>query len=143
MITAYFDDSGTHQGGKWGPSQIVAVAGIMGTESELMSLEGLWSEHLDAPLCGRKPRLKRFHMYECQNSVGEFEGWKRVETDYFCHQLAETIAKSGVTGYGCACSRKDWDELVVGNARLALGDAEGQCVRNCFLKGCAWAQSPT
>jgi hypothetical protein len=91
MLSAYFDDTGTHQGGKWGPSKIVAVAGIYGTESEMLSLEGMWREHLDAPLCGRKPPLKRFHMYDCQKSLNEFSGWTRTETDYFCHQLATVV----------------------------------------------------
>ena len=143
VLRAYFDDSGTHHGGKWGPSQIVAVAGIMGTEPEMETLDALWKEHLDAPLCGRKPPLKRFHMYDCQNSIGEFTGWSRTETDYFCHELAETIVKSKVSGYGFSCSRSDWDALVTGDVRVCWGDAEGVCVRNCFLMGCAWAQHNT
>jgi hypothetical protein len=41
MLTAYFDDSGTHAG-----SDIVLVAGIFGTEGQLTSLERLWQHAL-------------------------------------------------------------------------------------------------
>ena len=109
----------------------------------MLSLVGQWREHLDAPLCGRKPPLKRFHMYDCQNSLDEFSGWSRTETDYFCHQLAMVIATSGVSGYGIACSRKDWDELVADNVRAIMGDPEGLCVQNCIMMACAWAQHNT
>jgi hypothetical protein len=82
-------------------------------------------------------------MYDCQNSSGEFAGWTRTETDYFCHQLGTAIIDSGVSGYGFASSRKDWDDLITGDARAVLGDSEGNCVRNCFLKAAAWAQNNT
>lgn len=143
MLRAFFDDSGTHEGGRWGPSKVVAVAGIFGTEAEMRGLEAMWQRHLDRPLCGRKEKLSRFHMTECQDSRGEFTGWSRTETDYFCHQLGTAIIESGVGAYGMACFRKDWDELITGNARAVLGDAEGNCVRNCFLKATAWAQQFT
>jgi len=143
MLRAFFDDSGTHTGGRDGPSKVVAVAGIFGTEGELRGLEAEWQKHLDFPLCGRKQKLSRFHMTECQASDGEFAGWSRTETDYFCHQLGTTIVESGVGAYGMACSRQDWDELIVGDVRAAMGDAEGNCVRNCFLKATGWAQKYT
>jgi hypothetical protein len=143
MLQAFFDDTGTHDGSKWGPSKIVAVAGIFGTEGDLRGLESEWRKHLDRPLCGNKPRLKRFHMVDCQRSVGEFTGWSRTETNYFCHQLGTAIIESGVAGYGFASSRKDWDDLITGDARDVLGDSEGNCVRNCFIKAAAWAQHST
>ncbi|MGA2312025.1 MAG: DUF3800 domain-containing protein [Xanthobacteraceae bacterium] len=143
MLRAFFDDSGTHEGGRWEPSKVVAVGGIFGTEGELRGLEAEWQKHLDRPLCGSKPKLSRFHMTECQASDGEFTGWTRTETDYFCHQLGTVIIDSGVSAYGMACFRKDWDDLITGDARAVLGDAEGNCVRNCFLKAATWAQMYT
>jgi len=142
MLRAFFDDSGTHEGGRWGPSKVVAVAGIFGTEGELRGLEIEWRKHLNHPLCGSKPKPRRFHMTECQAS-GEFTGWTRTETDFFCHQLGSVILESGVSAYGMACSRKDWDELIIGDTRAILGDAEGNAVRNCFLKATGWAQKFT
>ena len=138
MLRAYFDDSGTHD-----PSDIVLLAGIFGTEWQLSTLDRLWKEHLERPLSGRKPPLKRFHMYDCQNSLGEFVGWSRTETDYYCHQLRTAIIDSHVSGYGTACARKDWDDLVTGDIRANVGDSEGFCVRNCFIKSIAWAQHNT
>src|SRR5271166_2546480 len=85
MLRAFFDDSGTHEGGRWGASEVVAVAGIFGAEAEMLSLEGPWRRLLAEPLCGGKPSLSRFHMTECQDSRGEFTGWTRTESDFFCH----------------------------------------------------------
>lgn len=138
MLTAYFDDSGTH-----GHSNIVLMAGVFGTEAEMRSLELLWQHVLDDPLDGRKPPVGRFHMAECQDSRGEFEGWKRVEVDYFCHKLQDAILESGVAAYGMCCSRQDWDDVVTGDMRAILGDAEGFAVRNCFVKAIEWAKANT
>jgi|ERR1035437_915833 hypothetical protein len=138
MLTAYFDDSGTHT-----KSKIVMVAGISGTEGRLAGLEHSWRKHLERPLEGTKPRLKRFHMVDCQGSRGEFEGWSRPEIDHFCFQLQTEIIDSGVVAYGIACSRADWDDLVTGDIRAIFGDAEGMCIRNSFVRILGWAQSNT
>jgi hypothetical protein len=136
MLSAYFDDSGTHD-----QSDIVVVAGVFGTEWQLMSLERLWRKHLQRPLDGKKRSLRRFHMTDCHDSRGEFLGWTRTETDYFCHQLRSTIIDSHVAGYGIACARKDWDALVSGDLRAILGDPEGLCIRNVFVKCLGYLQA--
>jgi hypothetical protein len=89
MLTAYFDDSGTHD-----DSNVVLVAGIVGTEWQLSSLDRLWKSHIEQPLCGRKERLRRFHATECHDSRGEFAGWTRTETDYCFHQLHDVLIES-------------------------------------------------
>jgi hypothetical protein len=138
MLTAYFDDSGTHA-----KSKIVMVAGISGTEGRLAGLEHNWRKHLERPLEGTKRRLKRFHMVDCQGGRGEYEGWSRPEIDHFCYQLQTEIIDSGVVAYGIACSRSDWDDLVTGDIRAIFGDAEGMCIRNNFVRILGWAQSNT
>jgi hypothetical protein len=141
MLRAFFDDAGTHEGGRHGPSGVVVVAGVFGTEAEMVGLEKPWQQHLARPLDGTKPPLSRFHMTDCQNGQGEFIGWSRTETDYFCHQLGTLIIESGVSAYGMACVRDDWENLVIGDVRSVLGDPEGHCVRSCFLKATIWAQT--
>ena len=138
MLGAYFDDSGTHDG-----SQIVVVAGIMGTEFELASLEGLWREQLGRPLGGLKQPIAEFHAYDCYESKGEFTGWKRTETDFFRRELREAIIKSHVSAYGCAYFKKDWDAIITGDLRDLLGTAEGNAVRNCFVRALRWANMNT
>ena len=138
MLSAYLDDSGTHP-----TSDIVFVGGLAGTEWQLRSLEKAWRRLIEAPLDGTRPPLKRFHMAHCQQSQGEFTGWTRTETDYFCHQLQTIIIESGVIAYGMACSRKDWGELVTGDMRAIFGDPEGMCIRNCFIRMIGWAQHYT
>jgi hypothetical protein len=138
MINAYFDDSGTHA-----DSGVVVMAGIVGTESEIQSLDDMWAPHLASPLDGMKPPIRRFHMYDCYHSLGEFAGWSRTETDYFCHQLREVIIKSHVSAYGFACVRKEWEALMVGEYRVILGDPEGYAMRACFHSAINWAHNCT
>lgn len=138
MLAAYFDDSGTHD-----TSDIVLVAGILGTEWQLTSLDRLWKKHLDNPLDGQKAKLRRFHMVDCYESRNEFAGWSRTETDYFCHQLQTAIIDSGVSAYGVAVSRKDWDRIVTDDIRGFLGDAEGYAITQCYVRTIKWAQDST
>jgi hypothetical protein len=136
MLTAYFDDSGTHE-----QSDIVLMAGVFGTEGRMDSLDRNWKKHLYRPLSGTKPPLRRFHAFDCHNSIGEFQGWIRTETDFFWHQLQTEIIDSGIAAYSIACSRKDYSELITGDMRAIMGDPEGMCINQCFVRaiGCSGA----
>jgi hypothetical protein len=143
MLKPHFDDSGTHGGGKFGPSKIVLVAGLFGTESRLDSLDRNWRKIIADPVEGYRPPLRRFHAYDCDNSIGEFSGWSRTETDFLTHRLRHAIIEADVVAYGIAISRKDWDDLVTGDVRGLLGDAEGYCISQCFVRTLRWANDCT
>jgi hypothetical protein len=136
MLKAYFDDSGTQ-----GPSKVVVMAGVIGTEPDLLSLEGFWQDHLDNPLCGLKDPLTEFKAYDCYHSKNEFAGWKRKETDYFRHQLREAIIKSHVGIYGFCVIRDEYDDIISGDLRTLMGDAEKYTAINCFIGALAYARS--
>jgi hypothetical protein len=143
MLRPYFDDSGTHSGGKFGPSKIVLVAGLFGTEARLDSLDRNWRKIIADPVEGLRPPLKRFHAFECDNSKGEFLGWSRTETDFLTHRLRNAVIEADVAAYGIAISRKDWDDLVTGDVRGFLGDAEAYCISQCFVRALRWANENT
>jgi hypothetical protein len=138
MLAAYFDDSGTHA-----DSNVVLVAGIAGIEWALASFDRLWKPHIDRPLCGQKERLRRFHATDCNNSQNEFAGWSRTETDFFSHQLRAVILESGVKAYGIAISRRDWDDIITGELRGFLGDAEAYAITQCYVCALQWASANT
>ena len=133
MLTAYFDDSGTHP-----DSDVVLWYGLFGNNFQWAHFNKLWAAKLQKPSPG-KPALSRFHMAHCQAGVGEFLGWGRTATDFLVHELGDIIIKCGLWSDGAVIPRKDWDELVTGDLRTALGDAEGYSLRIAFVRATEWA----
>jgi hypothetical protein len=86
MLTAYFDDSGTHP-----DSEVVLWYGLFGNHFQWAHFDNLWAAKLGEPSLG-KPPLSRFHMAHCQAGDGEFLGWNRTATDFLVHELVPTIA---------------------------------------------------
>ena len=134
VVTGYFDDSGTHPN-----SDVVLWYGLFGQNSQWDFFDQLWAAKLKEPSPG-KPPLGRFHMAQCQAADGEFQGWNRTATDFLVHELGDIILKCGIWGDGVVIPRKDWDELVTGDLRVALGDAEGHCSRIAFVRATQWAR---
>jgi hypothetical protein len=135
MLTAYFDDSGTNPN-----SDVVLWSGLFGNRYQWAYFNELWAAKLKEPSPGKEP-LKRFHMAQCNASDGEFLRWSRTATDFLVHELVDIIIKCGLHSDSAAISRKDWDDLVKGDLRTALGDAEGYSLRLAFVRASKWAQS--
>jgi hypothetical protein len=135
MLTAYFDDSGTHP-----ESDLVLWYGLFGNNFQWAYFNDLWAAKLKEPSPG-KPVLARFHMAPCQAGDGEFIGWGRTATDFLVHELGDIILRCGLWSDGVAIPRKFWDELVTGDLRTALGDAEGYCLRMAFVRATEWARN--
>jgi hypothetical protein len=135
MHTAYFDDSGTH-----GSADVVLLAGVFGHQYQWQYFSELWAAKLADPSPG-KPPLTRFHMTECQGSHGEFAGWKRTETDFLVHELGRIIVRCGLWAHATAISRKDWDDLITGDFRKYVGDAEGFCIRDIHIRTVNWCHT--
>jgi hypothetical protein len=133
MLITYFDDSGTHD-----DSEIVLLAGLFGNEYQWALFNDLWRKRLEESVPG-KPPVKRFHMTDCYNSLSEFAGWNRNETNYLAKELGEIIFRCNLWGCASAINRKAWDQFITGDLRRALGDAEGGCIRVCFNTTLQWA----
>jgi hypothetical protein len=137
MLTTYFDDSGTHDS-----SEVVLWSGLCGTEDQWAFLNDRWRRKLLNPSPG-KIEISKFHRTDCHNSLNEFAGWSRTATDFLVQELADIIIEAGVWNRGCAVSRRDWDELVNGDYRIAWGDAEQHCIMFCFDGAVQWAKDHT
>lgn len=133
MLTAYFDDSGTHSG-----SEITLLAGLFGHKNQWDHFNKLWRKRLDESVPG-KPPVTRFHMVDCFGSFNEFAGWNRTETTFFAKELSDIIFRCGLWGCSSAIAPKPWDRYITGDLRRASGDAEGGCVRVCFNTTLQWA----
>ena len=132
-LSGYFDDSGTHPN-----SEIVLMGGLMGNKYQWNYFSERWSEKLQTPSLGRGP-LSRFHMFDCQNGIGEFAGWGRTATDLLVHELQTIILDAALYGGGVAVDRKSWDKIVTGELQTVLGDAEGFSLRQCYFMAEMWA----
>ncbi len=66
MLTAYFDDSGTHAG-----SDVILMGGLIAHEDEWKVLEAEWKTALG------EFGLRRMHMSHCESRKGEFAAFER------------------------------------------------------------------
>jgi hypothetical protein len=126
VLIGYFDDSGTHTN-----SEIVVMAGFVGTREQWQQFKKAWSDKLSEPLPG-KPPLKRFHMVDCMQRDREFSDYSEAERDAVIHDFRQTILDAKLIGNVTAVDRVAWDEIMVGPLRMLYGDAEWYCLNNCM-----------
>ena len=136
MLSAYFDDSGTHD-----QSQVMVYGGLIGTDTQWAAFEAAWKARLNAPLPG-KPALPRFHVAPCLSGRKgkDFLGYTQDEAEELAEAFTHIILDSGVSGYARAIERKAWDALILGPSREVLGDSERNAVTSCILTTLQWAR---
>ena len=132
VLSAYFDDSGTHT-----TSPFVVMACVIGSEAQWSPFEGAWKAQLLEPLPG-KPALSRFHMTDCVNRLGEFQDYSDAEVDLVIKTFRDLILDAGVHGYAIGVPRQEWDNFIIGARRFFFGDAEGHCTRYCICFAAEW-----
>jgi len=135
MLSAYFDDSGTRPG-----ANITLLAGLFGNPHQWEHFSGLLQQALDAPLGGAKPRLQRFHMFDCYGGRKEFTGWVRSEAEDFALELGDIIFKCGLWGGATVVTARAGDQRAAGDRPSDPGDAEAGAVRNSFHLALDWAR---
>ena len=64
MLAAYFDESGTHEG-----SKALVIAGWVSSVSQWKKFQAEWRQLLD------EYDLDHFHMTDCENLRGQYQGW--------------------------------------------------------------------
>jgi hypothetical protein len=133
VLSAYFDDSGTHT-----TSAFVVMACVIGSEAQWAPFESAWKARLLAPLPG-KPALRKFHMTDCVNRRGEFQNYCDVEVDLVVKAFRDIILDAGVHGYAIGVPRQDWDRLITGARRFFFGTPEDHCTRFVICFAAEWA----
>jgi hypothetical protein len=126
MLSAYFDDSGTHE-----DARVVVWGGVLGTEDQWSGFDNAWRARLRSPLPG-KPPLRRFHLAACEAGADEFRGYSRAEKDHVTYLFRSIIMDAGLVHLSSVVSRPDWDELIVGTLRERIGDAEHAAFLRCI-----------
>jgi hypothetical protein len=126
VLAAYFDDSGTHLS-----SPVVVVGGLLGTEEQWVVFKSEWAKLLARPLDG-KPRLNQFHLSRCQARREEFRDYTPTERDHVIHLFNKVILDVGLVTIAAAVNKIAWDQLVVGNVAIELGNPEGLCFVKCL-----------
>jgi hypothetical protein len=133
MLTAYFDDSGTHTA-----AEITLLAGLFGLSNQWDLFNDLWRGVLEEAV--PRKSINTFHATDCHNALGEFVGWSRTESDWLMHELGRVITRCGLGGCATSVARQTWEKEIVGDMRRAVGDAEGGCIRTVFIDTLEWAK---
>jgi len=128
MLKGYFDDSGTHDG-----APIAVMGGLIGSVEQWERLEDRWGKQLANPLPeAGKPRLKMFHMADCEASQGEFRDYKPPERMLVAQQFRRCITECDLVYTSSSVDVAAWDELIIGPAREVLGSAIEVGFVNCL-----------
>lgn len=102
MYTAYFDESGTHDG-----SDAIVVAGYIANDQQWQEFDREWNQVLASA------GVAHFHMKDFAHSRKEFESWKGDEErrGEFLKRLISVIRGCTRHSFATAVILKDYEEL--------------------------------
>jgi hypothetical protein len=91
-VYGFADGSGSHIGGKSGPAKVRCIGALLGDGEAWSDFDERWNRVLDKPEW--PSRIRKFHMYDCVNQIGEFAGWKFAECLAMYGDLVGVIIES-------------------------------------------------
>lgn len=128
VFVAYFDDSGTHDDtATHTGSEIVAVAGYVGTPSEWEALASEWNALL------KREQLQFYHSVDCAHGREQFVGRDRPACNRIHRAAVEIITARNIVPIGFAVPKASFNE----SYRQALPEESRRIAKaafyNCLL----------
>lgn len=133
ILTAHFDESGTHGGDGTAAnpgSPTMVVAGMMGTANQWAHFEAAFAK------LQRSYGFKILHMLDLKKNQGEFSGWGYEKTAAFLNDMGNLIESDKIMeGVTFRLDRAAYrEEYIAERPRKPRLDTEyGLCFRNCVL----------
>lgn len=118
MLSAYFDESGTHQG-----SPICVVAGLLASPLQWERLTASWAKTL------AQAGVSDFHASDCVTGGGCFKGWERTEREKLYGRFVKIVTRFA--------AYRIWTALVMDDFHLHYQDKEEKRPYRICAFGCA------
>jgi hypothetical protein len=122
ILTAYFDESGTHSG-----SEAVAVAGYVSTPDRWERFGQEWREALAAY------NIEYFHMTDFANGTNPYKQWPKQKRRHRFERLVSIINKHALASVGIVIPVSFYESAMSPKAKRISGGPYGHAVRCCFM----------
>ena len=119
MITAYFDESGTH-----GSSKVFVVAGLVAPAKKWLDLDRAWTNVLESE------GIPEFHMVDCAHGVKLFKGWEKKRREKIVERLVNICKRHVCWRVWTAVLMDDYRRTIKGDEseELVYGFCASACI---------------
>ena len=107
MITAFLDDTGTHE-----RSRVVAWGGVIGAQENVVNLDAPWRFRLQHPCEGPARRYPPSEAPTAMEASASSRDYRPVERDHTRHLYRQEIHASGVAMLACGVDRAAWHSII-------------------------------